>query len=271
MKHILLSFILISFLSNESIAQKGWELGGWLGTSWYYGDLNTTLIPRKPGLALGLNARYNFNTRVSARGSASFGTVAAADSLSRNNFEKARNLSFKSNIYDVSGIFEFNFFEYVHGSKDAFWTPYTLVGINVFKFNPRAELDGEYYDLRNLGTEGQEIGEEYYTVSGGYVLGLGIKWDINIDWSLNIEFSTRRLFTDYLDDVSTVYANPEKLLLTRGEISPQLADRSLELGLGEPNRQRGNTNDKDVYNFFGISLMRYFGDIECPKISNTKW
>ena len=145
-----------------------------------------------------------------------------------------------------------------------------LGGINDFKVNPRAELYGEYYDLRNLGTEGQEIGEEYYTVSGWYVLGVGIKWDINIDWSINIEFSTRRLFTDYLDDVSTVYANPEKLRLTRGEVSAQLADRSLALGLGEPNRQRGNTNDKDVYNFFGISLMRYFGDIDCQKIINSK-
>jgi hypothetical protein len=271
LKKVIFSFLFLIFISGSLSSQKGWEVGGWLGTSWYYGELNTTLSPRKPGLALGVNGRYNFNTRVSAKAALSFGMLAAADSLSSNNFERNRNLSFKSNVYDLTGVIEFNFFEYNHGSKDAFWTPYTLVGFNVFKFNPTAELNGESYQLRKLGTEGQEIGEEYYTVSMGYVLGAGIKWDINRDWSINVEFSTRRLFTDYLDDVSTVYANPQKLLLTRGEISPQLADRSLVDGLGEPNRQRGNTNDKDVYNFFGVSFMKYFGDIECPKISQTSW
>jgi hypothetical protein len=91
--------------------QKGYELGGWVGGAVYYGDLNTTLWPRKPGLAAGLTARYNFNTRVSLRSSLNFGRIAGDDALSDNNFERNRNLSFRSNIFDLTSGIEFNFFE----------------------------------------------------------------------------------------------------------------------------------------------------------------
>ncbi len=263
-------FVLVCSLSSSLLAQQGWEIGGWIGTSFYYGDLNTSLAPKKPGLALGFNTRYNFDERLSLRGTISFANVGAADSLSNNNFEFNRNLSFKSRIFDLTGVLEFNFFKYEHGSTDAYWTPYTLVGFNVFSFNPRAELDGESHDLQPLGTEGQEIGDEYHLFSGGIVLGIGLKWDINRDWSINVEFTTRRLFTDYLDDVSTVFPNGQAVLLNRGPVAEELYDRSLLDGLGEEGRQRGNANDNDVYNFFGVSLMKYFGDIRCPKISEPK-
>jgi len=263
--------LFVIFIFNFSIigleAQKGWELGAWLGTSFYYGDLNTTTSIRKPGLALGIMGRYNFNTRITATGSINFGNIAGADSLSSNNFERNRNLSFKSRIYDVTGQLEFHFFEYDHWSKDYHWTPYTFIGFNFVKFNPRAELNGETYYLNPLGTEGQDAGNEYHLVSGGLVLGGGFKWDINRDWSVNIFFSTHRLLTDYLDDVSTTFAENQKILITRGPVAAQLADRSLIDGLGAEGKQRGNANDKDSYNFVGISIMKYFGDIDCPKIS----
>jgi hypothetical protein len=245
-------------------AQKGWEAGAWIGASSYFGDLNNRLDLTKPGLAGGLVGRYNFNSRISAKSSLSYGRISAADEDSPNNFERNRNLSFSSNIFDLSSSIEFNFFRYEHGSEDYFFTPYLMLGFSIMRYNPRAELDGTVYDLRDFETEG--VG--YGNFSGGILIGGGWKWDINKDWSINIELSYRRVFTDYLDDVSTVYPNPANL---GNQTARDLSDRSLIEGISGEGRQRGNSKDNDAYTFVGFSIMRYFGRLECPKISEPKW
>jgi hypothetical protein len=257
-------------LTTLTYCQKGYELGGWIGGATYYGDLNTTLIPKKPGFAGGLLARYNFNTRVSIRTGLSYGRVSANDASSDNLFERNRNLSFKSNIFDMTSGIEFNFFDYVHGSYDKKFTPFLFGGLSIFSYNPKAELNNQWHALRPLGTEGQDLGAEYGRISAGFTLGGGFKWDINKDWSFNIDFTTRQLFTDYLDDVSTTFADNRVILSRRGEIAAALADRSLAEGIGVTGRQRGNSKDNDRYAFLGIGIMRYFGGIECPRISEIR-
>ena len=59
--------LFILLFSIKLYSQKGYELGGWLGTSYYFGDLNTNLKIVKPGIAGGILARKNFNTRVALR------------------------------------------------------------------------------------------------------------------------------------------------------------------------------------------------------------
>lgn len=258
-------FIIVGLFSLVSLsAQKGWEAGAWLGTAVYFGDLNNRLDLSNPGLAGGLIGRYNFNTRISAKGTLNYGHVSATDADSPNNFERNRNLSFKSNIIDISSSVEFNFFNYVHGSDEYFYTPYLAVGFSIFRFNPRAELNGETYDLSDYNTELIDYGN----VSGGLLLGGGWKWDINRKWSINIELSYRKLYTDHLDDVSTVYPNPGSL---QSQTAMDLSDRTLIEGISGEGRQRGNSKDNDSYNFLGVSIMRYFGRLECPKISEPRW
>ena len=264
---LIFSLLLITAFMSSANAQKGWELGGWLGTSFYFGDLNNRLNITQPGIAGGLVARWNFDTRISLKNSLNFGRVGASDSDSPNNFEKARNLSFKSNIYDFSSTIEFNFFNYEHGSTTENFTPYLLAGASIFKYNPTTELDGVKYDLKDYGTEGQAVGSEYFGLSAGAVVGAGYKWDISYDLSLNIEYSYRILFTDYLDDVSGTYPSQSELTATRDAIAAALSDRSV-IDLGQEGNQRGNSKDNDTYNFLGVSLMKYFGRLECPKISN---
>jgi Domain of unknown function (DUF6089) len=262
---------IIIMFAIQANAQKGYELGGWLGTSYYFGDLNTTLCIVKPGIAVGVLARKNFNNRVSIRTSLNFGQVGADDADSDNNFERNRNLSFRSNIFDWSNMIEFNFFNYEHGHPTYNKTPYFFGGFNVFHYSPTAELNGTRYKLRPLGTEGQVVGQEYGSVNAGLLLGGGFKFDINRTISVNIDVSTRFLFTDYLDDVSTVYPNKTELLANRGATAVALSDRSLIEGLGDESRQRGDTKGKDKYTFFGVSIMRYFGGIECPEISKIRY
>jgi hypothetical protein len=265
-RYIFLIFI-IHLLAVSTYGQKGWELGGWLGASHYFGDLNTDLRIDKPGLAGGLIARYNFDGRLSSRFSFNYGRVSADDANSENNFERNRNLSFHSHILDFTSALEFNFLQYEHGSRENNYTPYVFGGFSVFYFNPTARLDGQNVALRPLGTEGQAVGEEYGSINGGIAIGAGFKWDLTHELSMNIEISTRFLFTDYLDDVSTTYPDADILSARRGAVAASLSDRSLVPGIAAPGRQRGNSKDNDSYSFIGISLLRYFGSIPCPKIS----
>ncbi len=266
MRNFLIFLLFLAFCCNLN-AQKGWEAGAWIGTAVYFGDLNNRLDVTNPGIAGGLIGRFNFNTRVTAKASLSYAKVKASDSDSPNNFERQRNLDFASNIFDLSSTIEFNFFPYIHGSEDYYYTPYLMLGFSVFKYNPYTSLNDQRYNLRDHQTELTRYGN----FSGGLVLGGGWKVDLNDVLSINIEVSYRRLFTDYLDDVSTVYPNEAALLSQNGQIAVDLSDRSLVDGISGEGRQRGNSKDNDSYNFVGISLMRYFGRLECPKISQPKW
>ena len=260
-------FIVISLYSEDLKSQDGFELGGWIGISNYFGDLNTNFNLSKPGLSAGINYRLLFNDRLAYKASLNYGSVRADDKNSSNPFEHERNLSFKSPIFDLTNQFEFNFMPYKHGTSTDYFTPYILIGLNIFYYNPTAELDGKKYNLREYGTEGQALGEEYFQFSSGFVTGGGIKWDINHKLSINIEASYRFIFTDYLDDVSTTYPNIGELKSLRGEAGVSLSDRSGIQGFATQGKQRGNSRDKDKFSFVGVSLMYYFGQLDCPEVN----
>ncbi len=274
-------FVLILLISFTSQAQQGWEVGGWVGASHYLGDLNTSYDLTHPKLAGGAIIRYNFNERLCLRFGANYGSVIADDKWSSNNFEKARNLNFKSHILEGLAQFEFNFLPYIHGSRDKFYTPYLFGGFSIFSFKPLAGQDttgdGEYdnwVELQPLGTEGQFQGEEYFTVQPAFVYGFGFKIDLTVDWSVNVELSSRALFTDYLDDVSTRYPDMDDLESLRGPLAVEFSDRSGELGptgdagtfnIGEFGRQRGNSQNNDMFAYLGVGIVYYFGSIKCPQ------
>ncbi len=273
MKKGFLTLTLIALSFCSVIAQRGWEVGGMLGASHYFGDLNTNYSLSFPGVAGSLVARFNFDERVCLKFSGNFANVSADDSYSSNSYEKARNLSFESAIISGTVQGEFNFLPYVHGSRDKFYSPYILAGFSVVNFNPQAEYNGTVYDLRTLGTEGQFRGEEYYSTTGAFVFGGGLKLDLSYAWSINIEISTNRMFNDYLDDVSTVYADREDIEDLRGEVAAILSDRSIPIvginegTIGEPGRQRGDSKGNDSFLLFEVGMVYYFGDLRCPKYS----
>ena len=98
------SFFCIFFLFTiSSFAQKGWELGGWIGISNYFGDLNTSIKITDPGPAFGVVGRYNFNERTCFKMSVNYGFIYANDANSRNNFE-VQQISFPSVVdLDLTG------------------------------------------------------------------------------------------------------------------------------------------------------------------------
>lgn len=281
MRPTIIFLTLVVFLSFTPGAQaqlqmRGLELGPWVGSSFYLGDLNTEFRFNHPNLAGGFAARYNFNHRLAVRGSFNYGSVEAYDSESENTFERLRNLSFQTRVRDLTAQAEFNFLPYFHGSREYFFTPYAFAGVSLFSFTPRARAsNGDLVKLRPLGTEGQPKGKEYSSFSTALTYGIGIRWDLTYALSFDANLSIRNTATDYLDDVSTVYPNQIRLAQDRGNIASYLSDRSLPSEEGGPpvNRegtQRGDDSLNDRYLMLGIGLNYYFGDVLCPQVVKGK-
>ena len=91
--------------------------------------------------------------------------------------------------------------------------------------------------------------------------GGGVKFKLNDQIDLALEFGERLLFTDYLDDVSTTYADPKVLLNARGAKAVELADRSIEQPPAIEGMQRGNPKSKDWYFIGGLKLQVKLGEI----------
>lgn len=272
MRQLLFIAFLGLLLPATSSAQY-WELGANVGTTFYHGDIAPDFSMQPPGLGLSIFARRNIDPRVSFRFGASFGTISASDANSTNDYQKLRNLSFQSNIFEGSIGLEFNFFPFHHhsrksNSKNQF-TPYLVAGFGVFHHNPKAEYKGGIYELQPLGTEGQAPGQEYGLVQPAFILGGGFKIDINSEWGIVIEGATRILFFDYLDDVSDQYADPRVIAGHRGSlgsVAVGLADRSNELGtsLGSSGRQRGDATTNDGYTMISIGILYTMRQLNCP-------
>ena len=80
----------------------------------------------------------------------------------------------------------------------------------------------------------------------------------------------KKLFTDYLDDVSGNYTDEANLRSLHGDIAVQLADRSgagYDTKIGQPARQRGDGLNEDTYITCSLALVYNFNAVRCP----TKW
>jgi hypothetical protein len=90
-------------------------------------------------------------------------------------------------------------------------------------------------------------------------LGGGVKFRITETTVLGFEIGMRKLFTDYLDDVSTTYVDPLALALARGPKAVEMSYRGGEVKNGDPTYPtegslRGGEKFKDWYYFTGVTL-----------------
>lgn len=268
--------VILSFwLSIFNVSAQKWEFGGWVGISNYFGDLNTNTSFEYMGPGAGMILRNNFSNRWAYKTGLNFGVVAYEDLASGYPYQKARNLSFRSNIFELSNEMEFNFMRYEKERAEFKFTPYLTIGFSIFYFNPTAEFEGERYNLRDLGTEGQKNPDAdkrpYSRISAAMIAGGGFKYAFHPKWALGIETGVRRTFTDYLDDVSTVYPSGFSNGDGTSADARNLSDRSIEIGepIGIPGKQRGSSKKKDHFLFTGISLTYTILNEKCPKPSKV--
>lgn len=245
------------FLSSSEILL----LGGGMN---YLGDLNNQSALTMPRLAGGIGLRYRIDNRWAFRAEASLGSVAC-----EKDYIELRNLSFKSNIFELAALAEFNFAPYGPGATESKWTPYLFGGLALFHYNPMAsysvsEGGTQWAELQPLCTEGQ--GSAAYPDRRPYTLtqlcmpfGVGVKFRISKSFSFSAEYGFRKTWTDYLDDVSKTYVGRDVLIgnSTDGALSAMLADRSGEVVEGyvnAPGIKRGDDSLDDWFAYFNVNI-----------------
>lgn len=235
-----------SFYQYQKSGQITLSAGG--GLSKYFGDLSDDrrLGDVNPHFTLGVS--IPLHAKLFIRPEISFYRISAADAdLPENDSRRTRNLSFKSNNLEGSVLVAYGI--YPQRRRSAF-KPYLMGGIGLTYFNPQAELNGKWYELQPLFTEGIKY-QKFILV---LPVGAGLGFELNKQLEIALEMSYRISFTDYLDDVSMTYRDP---LLITDPIAAALADRRPEIGLEKApaGSIRGNADSNDGYMFIGIKVF----------------
>lgn len=293
----LLLFISFGAFSQQFLRPQDWkkykkEVFFSTGTANFLGDLGgrpkqgTDYSPadlnfNQTRTAFGVGARYRITKKISVAGKLDY-LVVKGDDASGDKYRKARNLNFKSNIFEFSARVEAGFQRTKKGGghygvqrnyakyKNINQGIYGFIGIGVFYYNPKGKIPGtnNYVELRPLHTEGQGLPggpKQYSRFSVCIPVGVFYKVTIKKKWSFGAEFCYRKTFTDYIDDVGGSYYDPVKLTNAYGPLSAQMSnpykpDASLGQKIsdtypaadGTP-AQRGD-KQKDVYLSLQVTL-----------------
>jgi len=305
-KVIPILFLLSLFALPEANAQR-WkkyrhEVYGGIGASGFLGevgggngaarDLFLDLDGKASRYCLTAGYRYKLYEAVSVRGMLTGGQINGSDNLAGDIWRKSRNLSFRSPIVELAGVGELYFIREkigsrykVRGIKGVFgnnFSAYLFGGLGGFFFSPSAKFvgnatypgDNKWYGLRKLGTEGQGFNgnKRYLPMSVAIPLGIGAKFNINRNYALSLEVGYRYTFTDYIDDVSTVYSDPADLIANNGASGnaaawfgnpaiPQTKPNGEIIIAGAGNYtggQRGDPTTNDTYLFATLCLNYKF-------------
>ncbi len=225
---------------------------------------STKLSLTKPGL--GVTGMYRVGPQSSFRASFMWARLKADDAQSNimgdnSKYRYVRNLHFRNDIKELSFeyIFDLTAHQRTFMSRPIL-VPYLFAGLAVFHHNPRAkvpELDavhynigeakpiaendpryagvspGDWISLKPLGTEGQYVEgsgvDPYSNWQIAVPFGAGVRYRVSRYLDLSFEIAYRQTFTDYLDDVSGIYINPEALGSgPDANLSRLMADRSKE-------------------------------------------
>ena len=218
MQKLLLSFITLFTLTFSAYSQYRIDYGFSLGASNYLGEMGGGIDERRGGVAdmkldytrwtVGGFYRYRFSNRFAIKGSLNYIRLSGDDSKTLNPARRARNLNFKNDMLELDAHLEL----YIYKVNDVGGTGrytsdfnlYVFGGVGTFYSSPKGQdVSGEWVSLRPLQTEGVS----YSPISFSLPVGLGFYYTIERKYRLGMEVSWRTTFTDYIDDVSTAYAN----------------------------------------------------------------
>ena len=249
-----------------------------LGVGNYSGDLTESVanVVKQSHPAGGIHLRYDFSNMISLLAQYSYLNVSADDKLAKAQWQQDRGLNFKSVIHEFCILGQLNimgFFTEIPMRNNFYLTS----GIGFFRFNPKALYQGNWIELKPLGTEGQGLAgmpDPYKLSAISLAFGFGHRYFLSSNLSIAIEYLTRQTRTDYLDDASTNYVDYETLKAERGEIAAELGNK-----IRAPHGwKRAEFNNRDWYNSLMFTVAYHFGadvsfkgirikkqGINCPK------
>ena len=261
---ILLAIFFCLLFTNATITAQNENKGTWLGLFVgkmnYQGDLNPSSFKFSNSKATAaVSIRQAVNRWLSLKGGFTIGSLEAADRYNRD-YLKPRNLSFYTSIKEASFTVETSLLDF----STTHFTPYVYGSVSLYHFNPWAyDNSGKKVFLQPLSTEGQGLSQypkqkPYKLTQLALGFGGGARYAINDNMNIGVEFSQRKTFTDYLDDVSSIYVDENILLQAKGPKAVEMAFRGDELPGGQVypghGAQRGTPSEMDWYYFFGINF-----------------
>ena len=269
-----------AFLFGEKIK---WEVGFNFGPSFFLGDLggnsgkgtndikdiNFEFTKLMKGIFITMYPKKWVGLRVAADVTYLEGSDAIINTTGINElWRKQRNLDFKTTVYEGYIALEI-FPTMLLNSKSEYeprLRPYGLVGIGVFHFNPMGSLtdaagNKTWYYLHPLRLEGQGMPEYPYSkpyklTQINIPLGAGLKYYASERINVSMEVLYRKTFTDYIDDVSTKYIDPNSytkyLSGQEATLAYKLSDKSIGIIYPGMTRypagtQRGDVKKADTY------------------------
>jgi len=270
--------ILIPTITFSQLRSQYWkrfknEIYFGAGGTNYLGDLGggvesgnnslSDLNMKATSFVISAGLRSKLTEYVTFRMDLAFGNATGADSLTKNVGRSNRNLSFRTRFITFSPLIEAYVIPERFGRGSSPVSMYVASGLRFMYFNPQAEYQGTWYDLQPLGTEGQlSAGSAPYSrLTIGLPLIVGFKYAVPSQrggktgsWTVGVEASANWLMTDYFDDVSTTYSDPEGIRKTSGNIGAILSDRRLTSKQGSGNGVRGNPTSNDWYGTIQIII-----------------
>lgn len=270
LKWVYFIFVLAFMQINKADAQSA-ELFFGGGSASFLGDLggkptlgtndpqDLDLLSTRYGLTAGI--RLNIGQYAAVRTNIWFARLAGNDKYTTNRERRDRNLSFFTNIWEGDVVAELNLLK-TGGGKGRI---YIFGGIGYLRFNPKTRMNGKVYELQKYGTEvqyGMPGKAPYSLTSVCYPNGIGYKVALGRGRYLGVELNMRKTKTDYIDDVSTRFADPNVLMASKGQVAVDLADRSNGNvpNLSSPGSIRGHDWNNDSYFFLSITYNITLGD-----------
>jgi hypothetical protein len=197
-------------------------------------------------------------------------------------YRKQRNLDFKTTV--LEGYIALELFPTMMLRRDKEYEPrlrpYGLIGVGVFHFNPKGSLtdaagNKTWYALQPLKLEGQGMTEypevkPYKLTQINIPLGVGLKFYATERINMSSEILYRKTFTDYIDDVSAKYIDPNNfgkyLSVDDAAVAAKLADKVQPIIFPGMSRfpagnQRGDTKNGDTYFSLVLKLGIRLGPI----------
>jgi hypothetical protein len=244
MLRLLIVFALGLFGLQRADAQYAWDVGLHLGGSNYLGEMGGKDQPRRDFVwdmklgqtrwAVGGFARRRLSRIISVNTGLMYFRIQGADALSEYRPRVGRNLNFRNDMFEWYIRPEFTIYQDNDlGGRGKYRTDFRLfgyAGIGLYYHNPKGQLnrEGAFYELRPLNTELTDYSQIGLSIPAGIGFHFTKKRRHRFGW----DFGWRTTFTDYLDDASTVYADPARL---PSDLAVQMANQTAYAYALDPN------------------------------------
>ncbi|MBI2269462.1 MAG: hypothetical protein HYU69_03795 [Bacteroidetes bacterium] len=194
----------------------------------------------RPSLTGGL--RYKNSRYIAFKGALSFAMLYGSDNLTQEPIRRNRNINFRSPVIELSTQVEF----FVNKEKQG-----SLYRIKNARGARRLDLQG--YLFAGIGFGGPK---KYAPFTMSFPFGAGGKYGLDNKWSIGLEIGLHYTLSDYLDDVSGVYYDNNKILQAKGTAAAYLADPQLGNIPSQSlaGQERGHSNHADAFMFAVVNV-----------------